>query len=170
MVLLVGTGACGNNTSPEKTPGQAGLQSQDVEKVARDFFATFAARDDWEKMLSFYRYDMQFEDVTLQIKVFNKEDFKDFYNWSDPSFQKLSPDQKHLVLDDLVVTGNIAAGRGHFNPFFWHGQLQEWKWGSEFTIWLYFDEQLKIKRQIDFIEYPDDILEDVVRGYREAQE
>ncbi len=166
LVIISGTVSCNSNATGTQN---AGSNSKEVEKVARDFFATFAARDDWEKMLSFYRYDMQFEDVALQVKVFNKEDFKDFYNWTDPNFRKLSPEQQHLELADLVVSGNIAVGRGHFNPFLWQDQLQAWKWGSEFTIWLYFDEQLKIKRQIDFIEYPDDILEDVIRGYREAR-
>lgn len=155
------------NSSGAEANARASARSAKVEQVAREYFATFAARSDWDKLLSFYRYDMTFEDVMLQIKIFNKNDFQEFYNWPEGDFRSASPDLPHLVLDHLVVNDSIAVGRGHFNPFYYYGELQEWRWGSEFTIWLFFDEQLKIKHQIDFIEYPDDILEDVIQRYRE---
>ena len=41
-------------------------------------------------------------------------------------------------------------------------------WGMEFTIWLYFDENLKIVRQIDWIEYDDRVLESVIKRIRET--
>lgn len=153
--------------SDTEAGARASARSAKVEQVARDYFGTFAERRDWEKLLSFYRYDMTFEDVMLQIKIFNKEDFQKFYNWPEGDFRSVSPDLPHLVLDHLVVNDSIAVGRGHFNPFYYYGELQEWRWGSEFTIWLFFDEQLKIQHQIDFIEYPDDVLEDVIKRYRE---
>ena len=105
----------------------------------------------------------------LQIKLFNKEDFKNFYNWPGGDFRKYPEDEPHLVLRTLVVNDSVAVGSGYFNPFYFNGELQQWKWGSEFTIWLYFDEQMKIKRQVDFIEYPDEILEDVIRRYRDSK-
>lgn len=146
----------------------ASAREAKVKQVAREFFATFAEREDWEKLLSFYRYDMQFEDVMLQIKIYNKEDFKSFYNWPEGDFQKLAPDQPHLVLKELAVNDSVAVGRGYFNPFSYNGEIYEWKWGSEFTIWLEFDENLKIKRQMDFIEYPAWILQDVINRYQES--
>lgn len=164
MVLLM---ACTSSPAGERASEYA--RKAKVEQVAREFFTTFAERKDWGKMLSFYRYDMHFEDVMLQIKIFNKEDFKNFYNWEEGEFQKLAADQPHLVLKSLVVNDSIAVGTGYFNPFYYNGELQDWKWGSEFTIWLQFDEQLKIKRQVDFIEYPDDILEDVINRYRQRR-
>jgi hypothetical protein len=162
--LVLSTYSC----TPVETRDKAAASAQKakVEQVAREYFATFAEREDWEKLLSFYRYDMQFEDIMLQIKIFNKEDFKSFYNWPEGDFQKAPPDAPHLVLQTLAVNDSAAVGRGYFNPFYYNGELNEWKWGSEFTIWLFFDEQLKIKRQIDFIEYPDWILEDVIARYR----
>ncbi len=163
-VLLM---ACTSSPAGERAAEYA--RKAKVEQAAREFFTTFADRKDWKKMLSFYRYDMHFEDIMLQIKIFSKEDFKNFYNWEEGNFQKLSSDQPHLVLKSLVVNDSVAVGTGYFNPFYYNGELQDWKWGSEFTIWLQFDEQLKIKRQVDFIEYPDVVLEDVITRYRQSR-
>jgi len=167
-ILIFFGAACTSPSSEEKAANYA--RKAKVEQVAREYFATFAEREDWAQLLSFYRYDMHFEDIMLQIKIFNKEDFKNFYNWEEGNFQKLASDQPHLVLKSLVVNDSIAVATGYFNPFYYNGELQDWKWGSEFTIWLQFDEQLKIKRQVDFIEYPDVVLEDVITRYRQSRD
>ena len=36
----------------------------------------------------------------------------------------------------------------------------------EFTIWLYFDDKGKIKRQIDWMEYGPEVMESVINRYR----
>ncbi len=167
ILILLGIILYSCDSSSARDNASASAQKAKIKQVASEFFATYAERENWEKLLSFYRQDMQFEDVMLQIKIFNKTDFQAFYNWPEGNFQKLSPDQPHLVLQTLAVNDSTAVGRGYFTPFYFRGELYEWRWGSEFTIWLYFDERLKIKRQIDFIEYPDWILEDVIRQYRE---
>ena len=54
----------------EETPKEEPPSRQtQVELVAKDFFATFAERKDWEKFCSFYREDMEFDDITLQLKL-----------------------------------------------------------------------------------------------------
>jgi len=164
MTLLVFLPACQQTNS-----GGAVSENSPTRKAAEAFFDTYAQRRNWAKLLYFYREDMVFEDIALQIQIQGKENFKSFYNWEDPNFQKLSEDQAHLVLHDLIVQGNKAVARGYFNPFMWNGELQEWKWGSEFTIWLFFDDNQKIRKQIDFIEYPDAVLEDVIRSFRRQE-
>jgi hypothetical protein len=133
-----------------------------------DFFQTFAERKDWQKLCSFYREDMVFEDVLLQLHLDSLWQFRRFYNWEDTlgGFKKLTPDQDHLTLESLVVNDSLAVGRGHFNPFYYGGQMMKNKWGMEFTIWLYFDKNQKIIHQIDWIEYDASVLQNVIERCR----
>lgn len=137
-----------------------------IEQKAKAYFQTYAEREDWQEFLSFYREDMQFEDVLLQIQLDSLWQFERFYNWPDTNFQKLTPEQPSLVLSSLVSNDSMAVARGHFTPFYWHGNRIEPIWGMEFCIWLYFDKDQKIKRQIDWIEYDPDVLESVINRVR----
>ncbi|MEM6699523.1 MAG: hypothetical protein AAF599_14065 [Bacteroidota bacterium] len=137
---------------------------QEVRNKALAFFETFAERTDWDKFCSFYRDDLHFKDIMLQLDLDSLWKFKRFYQWEEEgdSFKKLSPEQDHLTLQLLVVEGNTAAAKGHFNPFHYDGILVNTAWGMEFTIWLSFDENLKIIEQIDWIEYDPVVLENTI--------
>lgn len=139
-----------------------------VEAKARAFFQTFAERSDWDKLCSFYDEALVFDDVLLQLHLDSLWQFKRFYQWDDTVnvFEKLTPDQEHLVVRSLVVHENMAVATGYFNPFRYNGHLVENDWGMDFTIWLYFDENLKIIRQTDWIEYDDYTLESTVARFR----
>ena len=152
---------------PSKVVEQPSRKDQ-VEQVAKDFFDTFAQREDWEKLCSFYREDLKFEDILLQIKLDSLWQFKKLYKWDEEgnNFRKLTPDQKHVEIDALVVNDSIAIGYGHLNPFYYYDRLIDEKWGMKVNFILYFDENLKIKKQVDWIEYHDDVLESVVNRYR----
>ena len=65
------------------------------------------------------------------------------------------------------MNDSVAVGRGHLNPFYYYGKLIDVEWGMEVTFWLYFDENLKIKKQVDWIEYDPTVLDDVLKHYRE---
>lgn len=127
-------------------------REQLTQKTAQAYFAIYQQREDWDSLLSFYREDVQFKDANLNYEATGIEAFKDFYNWPDTSFRKVLPEQQHLVLEDLMVQDSVAIGRGRLNPFFWNDDLQEWP--EDFTIWLYFDQNMKIHRQIDWVRYP----------------
>ncbi len=129
-----------------------------VERTARAFFKTYAEREDWDTFLSFYAEDLDFEDAILQIHLDSLEAFKAFYDWPNPEFQK-HPDYPEIFrLDDLVVDDSTAVGRGVFFPFYWQDTLFAMDWDPTFTMWLWFDDSLKIRRQIDWIEYSGDVL------------
>lgn len=144
-------------------------RSDELKKTAEAFFQCFAERKDWDAFCAFYRTDMRFEDVSLQLQLDSLWQFKRFYNWPDTVnvFEKLSDDQAHLELSSLVVDDSTAVGRGHFNPFRYNGELIKADWGMEFTIWLYFDDDLKIKKQIDWIEYDGYTLENTIQRCRQ---
>ena len=120
--------------------------------TALAYFETYQQRENWDSLLSFYRDDIQFEDVNLNYQAKGIEAFKEFYNWPDTSFRKIVDNQKHLVLQTMMVQDSMVVGRGKLNPFFWNNELQEWP--DDFTIWLYFDENMKIYKQIDWVRYP----------------
>lgn len=149
------------------------VKTNDIEQAVRSealaYFETFAERSDWDKFCSFYRADVHFKDIMLQLDLDSLWKFKRFYKWDEEGdrFKKISPTQKHLNLQSLVVEGNTVAGQGHFNPFYYDGTLINPAWGMEFTIWLRFDENLKIIEQIDWIEYDPFTLENTIKRCKE---
>lgn len=148
--------SCTSQVAPE-TSSPTDRRSA-VEKTARDYFQTYAMREDWDTFLSFYTEDLQFEDAILQVNLDSLEAFKAFYDWPNPEFQK-HPDYPEIFrLDDLVVNDSVAVGRGLFYPFYWQDSLFWMDWEPTFTIWLWFDDSLKISRQIDWIEYSGNVL------------
>lgn len=143
---------------------------QTVRSEALEYFETFAERSDWDKFCSFYREDLHFKDITLQLELDSLWKFKRFYKWDEEGdkFKKMYPEQEHLDLQSLVVEGNTVAGRGHLNPFYYDGVLVNTEWGMEFTIWLRFDENLKIIEQIDWMEYDSGTLENTIKRCKES--
>jgi len=162
IILLIGI-SC--NQTKEITTNEF---EEDVRQKAKEYFETFAERSDWDKLCSFYREDVSFKDITLQLDLDSLWKFKRFYKWDEEGnrFKKMSPEQKHLSLESLVVEGNVVAGRGHINPFYYDGELVDSDWGMEFTIWLYFDKNLKITKQIDWMEYDPNTLERTIKRCR----
>lgn len=130
-----------------------------IEATAKAFFDTYAERTDWEKFCAFYREDLQFQDILLQLELDSLWQFKRFYNWPDTNFSKLSPEQAILEVHQLLVNDSVAIASVHFNPFYWYGQKIESPWGMEAVFELHFDENLKIKKQIDWIEYAPETLQ-----------
>lgn len=164
FAVLIATSACKEeNHKLEKS------RKDQVEEVAKDYFATFAERKNWEKLCAFYREDMVFEDVMLQLKLDSLWQFKRFYKWDAAGnhFQKLTPDQDHITIETLVVNDSVAIGKGWVNPFYYYGNRIEPEWGMQAAFWLYFDENLKIKKQVDWIEYDPAALESVIKRVRE---
>ncbi|MEO1260490.1 MAG: hypothetical protein AAFZ15_16965 [Bacteroidota bacterium] len=158
-----------NCQSEKPAPQLQNNREKQIETTARDFFKTFADRQDWDRLCSFYREDLEFEDISLQLKLDSLWQFKRFYKWDEEggNFKKLTPDQEHLTLYSLVANDSIAVARGRVNPFYYYGEMIDVEWGMEFTIWLYFDENLKIKKQVDWMEYGPTVFEAVINRVRE---
>ena len=165
FLFVISVLAC-QPTNPEP---EEKTRSQQVEEVARAFFKTFAEREDFEKFCSFYREDLVFEDIMLQLKLDSLWQLKKFYKWDEEgdNFKKLSPDQEHITIETLVANDSVAVGTGRVNPFYYYENLIDPEWGMSVTFWLYFDENLKIKKQVDWIEYDPDAMESVIKRVRE---
>lgn len=143
LLLMILLSAC----SPVNDQPDTKLRS-----LVENYIASYQDRKDWDAFLAFYSDSLYMEDVNLKVQCGNLVQFKAFYNWPDTSFQKLAPSQKSLEVASLVVEGREAVLRGHFNPFYWKGELQTWAGG--FSIWLRFNEANKIVEQYDYIVYP----------------
>ena len=96
-----------------------------VLQKAQQFFATFSDRSDWDAFCSFYRTDLEFHDIILQLSLDSLWKFKRFYKWDEEGerFRKLSPGQDHLSVESLVVNDSMVVARGHLNPFFYDDEL-----------------------------------------------
>ncbi len=166
LLILFINQSCNNPSSDLND--QIESKSDRVYQKASEYFDTFAERTDWEKLCSFYREDMKFTDIALQLEIDSLWQFKRFYKWDDTvsTFRKLTPDQKHLTVYSLVANDSVAVARGRVNPFYYNDELIDVSWGMEFTIWLYFDEDLKIKRQVDWMEYDPYVLESTIERCR----
>lgn len=160
IVLLLITNSCNQANSADSSNFEHAVRNKAI-----NYFDTFSERSDWDKFLSFYREDVRFKDITLQLELDSLWKFKRFYKWDEEGdrFKKLYPDQEHLNIQSLVVEGNTVAAKGHLNPFYYDGTLIDSDWGMEFTIWLTFDENLKIIEQIDWMEYDTGTLENTIQ-------
>lgn len=160
LVILLIAGSC-----QEVKKDSTNDIEESVRSEAQAYFDTFSERSDWDKFCSFYQEDLHFKDIMLQLELDSLWKFKRFYKWDEEGdrFKKLSPEQQHLNLQSLVVEGNTAVGKGHLNPFYYDGFLIDSEWGMEFTIWLRFDEDLKIVEQIDWMEYDPGTLENTIK-------
>jgi len=164
IAILLITYSCNQTKTTNANDFEQAVRSEAVE-----YFETFSERSDWDKFCSFYREDLHFKDIALQLDLDSLWKFKRFYKWDEEGdrFKKMYPEQKHLNLQSLVVEGNTVAARGHLNPFYYGGTLVNSEWGMEFTIWLRFDENLKIIEQIDWMEYDPITLENTIKRCRE---
>lgn len=134
-----------------------GKETSDAREKAVIFFDTYKARNDWQAFQDLYAEDLIFEEVIFRY-TYNKEEFVNFYNWPDPLLEKHPDYPEVLVLEDLTTTDSTAVGRGYFTPFYYDGKLYGDAENLRFAIALHFNEEGKIKRHIDFIEYPPEFL------------
>ncbi len=130
-------------------------------RQALAFFDHYANRNDWSGFLDRYDADMTFEDPILGYKFDNREGFKAFYNWPDTSFAKHPDYPKTLVMEELITTNQRAFGSGYFTPFYYQGNLYGDKEKMSFTIILTFNDEGEIIRQVDWIDYPPEIMKQV---------
>lgn len=125
------------------------VAKDEIRATALDLFDTFKQRKDFERFLTFYDKNVKFEDVFHKVKLTNKAQFLDFYDWQKGDFDRLS-NQFILQLDTLVIDGNSAVAQGTFLPFKFNGEkMGPW----DFVIWLEFNEQGKVISQRDWINY-----------------
>ena len=140
--------ACSTQPAPEETSTNATRQR------AEAFFRIYAERSDFEAFLDFYAEDAVVEDIVNGDLIEGRDAIRAFFDWDSGRVVKTR--DVALVLRSLVFEGQHAVATGHFTEFLYDGQpLGPWR----FVIALEFDAGGKIRRQEDFINYPDSLLD-----------
>lgn len=138
-----------------QTTGQGQKISQeDIQKQTKAYLQTYAFREDFEKFLSFYAENAVVEDVIRGEQVNGISAIKNFFNWDDGEFS-MANSVTHLVTEKINISGNQAIVQGYFMPFEYAGvTLGPWR----FITRLEFNEELKISKQTDWINYTPKVI------------
>lgn len=127
---------------------------ESIRSIAEAYYETHKVRKDFEGFLSYYDEQIVLEDIISGGQVEGKNNLKAFLNWDDKEFKLI--DTVAIVLEDLVVDGNKVVAKGYYTPFLWG--VSEFEAMYFMTI-LYFNEDQKIVRQIDWINYPNSLFD-----------
>lgn len=136
-------------------PSYADIPSEsEVSAWTRTYFQRYAARDDWPGFLAQFDAALAFDDPIAGIRLDSRKAFEQFYFWPDPAFSKHPDYPDTLVLEELIIEGDLAIGRGYFTPFRYYGSTFGDLEPMRFVIWLTWNKEGKIVRQVDWIDYP----------------
>lgn len=138
---------------PPKVP-TLDTTTRDTRERAEAFFQVYAERSDFEAFLDFYAEDAVVEDIVNGDLIAGRDAIRTFFDWSNP--RVVQTRDQALVLSSLAVEGRSAVARGHFTEFLYDGKpLGPWR----FVIVLELGAAGKIRRQEDFINYPESLLD-----------
>ncbi|WP_436516971.1 nuclear transport factor 2 family protein [Ekhidna sp. To15] len=129
-------------------------QNQTVEPKVDEFIRLYEQRADFDAFLDLYDDDMVLEDIITGYRVQGKEQFAEFFNWPDERFQKGA--DKTFIIEHTIIEGNTATIKGYFTPFVWDEKNVE---AMQFTTLLYYNDEGKIIKHIDWINYPNDLID-----------
>lgn len=138
LILVVGLLSCSTKN-----------QNKTIRPIAEEYFETYKARKDFNKFLDFYDEQIVLEDIINGDRILGKRNIKAFLNWDNPEFKLI--DTVVLVVENLILDENKVVANGHFTPFQWGDSKIE---AMHFTTILFFNENKKIIKQVDWINYP----------------
>ncbi|PWJ42546.1 nuclear transport factor 2 family protein [Sediminitomix flava] len=130
-----------------------------IENTVRDYIKTYQERKNYKKFLSFYSDEIVFEDILNGNRAIGKDNFKLNFDWENPHLVLLT--SKPYEVEDLIIQNNQATITGYFNPFKWHDQNIE---AMYFTTILTFDEDQKIVKHVNWVNYPPSLLNLISKG------
>jgi len=125
-------------------------QSSKIYNIVTDYYQTYQARTDYKKFMTFYAEDIVLDDVINKTVITGKEELLSFFDWTNPSFQKVG--DHALEITDQHISNLTVTTSGNFSAFQWDGKRYE---PMRFTTVLTFNPEGKIIRQLDWIDYPD---------------
>ncbi len=129
-------------------------KGSDLKTIIKAYYESYKSRDNFERFLSFYDQDMVLEDMITGDRKVGKKAFAAFFDWNNPNFKLLEPTA--LVIENQVFDSNQVVTQGYFNSFKWG----EHRFGPMFfTTILTFNEEGKIIKHVDWINYPNELLD-----------
>jgi len=124
-----------------------------IRQEVEEYYQTYQQREDFQRFLSFYSDDVVLEDMISGDKIEGKSALAEFFNWDTPGFQKT--EDQALIITEQIIEGNKVVTKGYFTPFQWGETRFE---AMHFTTLLTFNEQGKIIKHVDWINYPSTLL------------
>ena len=128
--------------------------SSPIKPIVENYYQEYIKRNNFKVFLSYYSDDIVLEDIISGAKIEGKKNLETFFDWENPNFQKT--DSATLVIESLILDENVAVAKGYFTPFKW--SIHEFE-AMHFTTILYFNAVGKIEKQVDWINYPSNLLD-----------
>ncbi len=129
-------------------------RNQSVDQEVAAYIRLYQERTDFEGFLDLYDENMILEDMIGGYYIEGKEQFAEFFNWPDERFEKRT--DKTIIVTNTIIEDNKASVQGYFTPFSWNGNEVE---AMQFTTLLYFNEERKIIKHVDWINYPNTLID-----------
>lgn len=139
-------------------------QNSKIEETTKKYFEVYSSRTDYNQMKSFYNDSVEYENV-IQNTNLNKFEtsylLNQIFAFND---KELSYDGgKMFNVDEIITNDSMAVINGNFNSYTYNGFTFA---PMKFTTYLYFDKNNKIKKQIDWFNYP---IGDLIELYQLEQ-
>ncbi len=129
-------------------------KGQPIERIVHDYYEIYNQRQDLNRFLEFYDDSIILEDIINGDRIEGKAALKNFLDWGNTDFKLL--DSNSLSVSETIIQGNQAVIKGYFTGFQWG----EAKFGPmHFTTILTFNESEKIIKQVDWINYPANLVD-----------
>ncbi|PWL37570.1 hypothetical protein DKG77_14780 [Flagellimonas aquimarina] len=125
-----------------------------INETVKEYYETYQDRNDFEKFLGFYDEKIVLEDIINADRIVGKKALEDFFDWNDPGYKKIAADA--LVIYEQTIEGNRVVTSGYFNEFLWGGNTFE---AMHFVTILTFNRSGKIIKQVDWINYPSNLVD-----------
>lgn len=129
-------------------------KDNDISKTIEQYYKTYQDRNDFEKFLGFYDEKIVLEDIINADRIVGKKALEDFFDWNNPGYKKIAVDA--LVIYEQTIEGNRVVTSGYFNEFLWGEQKFE---AMHFVTILTFNQSGKIIKQVDWINYPSNLVD-----------
>ena len=134
------------------------------EELGNRFFENYSSRTDYKKMLSFYNDSLIYENVAQYSGSSTVEPrylLNEIIRWNDKTMQY--DNNKLMQVKELFTNDSMIIANGEFSAYTYNGM----KFPSmKFTTYLYLDKNSKIKKQVDWFNYP---IEDIIELYQLQQ-
>lgn len=125
-----------------------------VEQITQDFLKLYADHNDFDQFINYYADSTVLEDMINGDRIEGKESLKGFLDWNNPNFKRKSP--KVLVVQELIIEGQKVVVKGYYTPFEWQSIAFE---AMQFTTILTFNDDGKIIKHVDWINYPASLVD-----------
>jgi len=124
-----------------------------IERIVDDYYKTYNKRQDIDKFIGFYDNGILLEDIINGDRIEGKSDLRNFLNWENPNFKIL--ESNSLRITEKIIKKNKAVVKGYFTKFQWGDNEFE---SMHFTTVLTFNDSDKIIKQVDWINYPTELI------------